>query len=610
MKSESAVSEKQTSRRGRWAALAGGGLVVLLGAGYVGTAAAVTNKVPDGTKVAGVDVSGMSSTKAADAVEKHTSGLLSRPVTVNADGKSITLDPTKSGLSLDAGQGVDGLTGFSLSPTVVKEHLFGVTQDRPLKAKADLDKLAAAITAAGGTFKGSATNGSVRFDNGKVVVTRSTDGTGIQADAAARQIAAGWPAKTSFTATIGHVEAPLTNAELDAFVRDFANPAMSGPLKIKVGDKVAELTPQDVCEFLSAKVTDGKIEPVVDEAKLKSALDSLSNTLTTAPVNAHYGANGAIVEAKNGTEVDPTGAAALVVKALTATDRTVTLKTKPVAARMTAADLKNLGTTQISEFVSPYPTGPANAARTTNIKVALSKINGMIVAPGEQFSLLQALSPIEASNGYVEAGVLIDGRHGKGTGGGISQVSTTLYNATFFAGVQLDEHTEHAYWIPRYPMGREATLWVPTIDNKWTNDTGHPIRIQAGTEGNAAVIRLFGTKTFNVKTTTGPQFAFTDPKTRYLDESGCEPQTPAQGFSVTVTRTVTDLSGKVVKSESRTTKYIPQDRVICGPDPSKARASSSATSSRKPTNSSTSTSSTTAKPSSTSTPATPSSTKK
>ena len=109
--SENAVSEKQTSRRGRWAALAGGGLVVLLGAGYVGTAAAVTNKVPDGTKVAGVDVSGMSSTRAADAVEKHTSGLLSRPVTVNADGKSITLDPEAEPSAKDMAEVVEHVKG-------------------------------------------------------------------------------------------------------------------------------------------------------------------------------------------------------------------------------------------------------------------------------------------------------------------------------------------------------------------------------------------------------------------------------------------------------------------------------------------------------------------
>ena len=563
---EKAVSDKP-SRRGRWIAAIAGGTAVVLGLGYVGTAAAVTDKIPDGTTIAGVDVGGMTKAKAEDAVSTRTRSMMNRPITVSAEGKKFTLDAARSGLWLDPGRAADGLTGFSLNPSVVGKHLFGARENRPLTAKADTQKLAAAITAAAGTFKGSAVNGSVKFNNGKVDVVRSKDGTGIRADAVAQQIAKGWPAKTEYTATIGHVEPPLTNAEIDAFVKDFAGPAMSGPVTVKVGAKTSKVTPVALSAVLSAKVQDGTLKPVIDEAKLREVLDTLSGELTTPAENAHYGPGGSIVEAKNGSEVDPAGAGPLLIKALTDPTRTLTLKSKPVKAAMVAADLKNLDTEKISEFVSRYPGGAQNESRTKNIQVALAKINGMVIAPGEQFSLLQSLTPITKANGYVEAGVLVDGIHEKGTGGGISQVSTTMYNAAFFAGVRLDEHTPHAYWIPRYPMGRESTLWVPTIDLRWTNDTGRPIRIEAGTQDSAAVIRLYGTKTFNVSTNTGPQFAFTEPKTRYITKKGCEVQAPAQGFKVTVTRVVTDLSGKVVKNEANTTKYIPSDKVVCGPDP-------------------------------------------
>src|SRR5699024_4186315 len=119
------------------------------------------------------------------------------------------------------------------------------------------------------------------------------------------------------------------------------------------------------------------------------------------------------------------------------------------------------------------------------------------------------------------APVLVGGVDVPGMGGGISQVSTTLYNATFFAGLQLDEHTAHGYWISRYPMGREATLWVPTIDNKWTNDSGHGIVINAYTEGNSAVIELLGKDVFTVSSHTGEPFNIVPPGKRVRHVANC-----------------------------------------------------------------------------------------
>lgn len=541
-----------------------GALVAVLAAGYVGTAAAVTGKVPDGTTVGGVKVGGMSRGGAQDAIAARAAAISKKQITIAAEGKSLTLDPATSGLSINTSGALDGLTGFSLAPGTVWKHLFGSSQARPLTAKTDVNKLASAIATAGDTFKGAPVNGSVAFNNGKVSVVRSTDGTGIDANKVAREIAADWPAKTDYTATIGHVAPQLTNSEIDTFVKDFADPAMSGPVTIKVGDKSSQLTPSMVSGVLSAKVVDGALKPVIDQSKLNDILDSLSGVLSTPPENAHYGTGGQIVEAKDGTEVVSTGSADLLLKALTAADRTMTLQSKPVKAAMTAADLKNLGTDLVSEFATPLPGGSGNFARTKNIQLAMSRINGTVIAPGEQFSLLAALMPITKANGYIDAPVLVNGVDELGTGGGISQVSTTLYNATFFAGLQEDEHTAHAYWIPRYPMGREATLWVPTIDNKFTNDSGHPIRIEAGAgdAGTTAWVKIYGTKVFTVTSNTGPKFNIVKAGKRVITKAGCIPQPAEDGFSVTVTRVVRK-GGVVVKNESLTTRYIPSDLVIC-----------------------------------------------
>lgn len=595
--------ENTSPRRGRRYALIGGGLVAALVAGYVGTAAAVTNSVPDGTSVDGVPIGGMSKSDAQDAVAKHVRSRMTPQIAITAGDRKMSIDPARAGLSIDASGSVDGLTGFSLAPSTVANHLFGKTQKRSLKPKADLNKLSSSIAAASGTFEGAPVSGSVKFIQGKVKVTRSQPGTGVDADAMAKVVAAGWPAKTSYVAKVGYVQPPLTNAEIDTFVKDFAQPAMSAPVTIKVGSRTAQLKPADISEVLSAPLVDGKLTPTVDAAKLKDLLDTMSGELTTLPVNAHYDSAGKVVEAKDGTEIDPAGAGESLVKALTSSDRTMTLKSRTVKAALTAASLKNLGTTVMGEFTTKLPGGAENAGRTKNIQVAMSRINGRVIAPGEQFSLLQVLMPFTTANGYVDAGVLVDGRHAKGIGGGISQASTTLYNASFFAGLQQDAHTPHSYWISRYPMGREATLWDPTIDLKFTNDSGHPIRISAGAgaPGETAWVKIIGTKAFNVTSNTSAQFDFTEAKTRYIpNDDKCETQTPAPGFSVTVTRRVTNLAGAVVKDESKTTKYIPQDRIICGPAPGASppttRRSSTPEPSASPSSSSSSSSSATSKP--------------
>ena len=84
-----------------------------------------------------------------------------------------------------------------------------------------------------------------------------------------------------------------------------------------------------------------------------------------------------------------------------------------------------------------------------------------------------------AAKGYNPAPVINNGRLTTDYGGGISQLSTTTFNAAFFSGVRIDQYLAHSFYISRYPEGREATISWPDVDQKWTNDTGYGILIQA-----------------------------------------------------------------------------------------------------------------------------------
>ena len=141
---------------------------------------------------------------------------------------------------------------------------------------------------------------------------------------------------------------------------------------------------------------------------------------------------------------------------------------------------------------------PFNPTRTLNLEAGTAHINGTLVMPGDRFSLLDALRPISTSNGYHSSGVVENGFESNAVGGGLSQVSTTTFNAAFEAGLKDVTHQPHSRYFSRYPEGREATLWDPSIDMVFENNTGHGVLIQAYVTDSDVVVKMWGTDVFEI----------------------------------------------------------------------------------------------------------------
>ena len=166
--------------------------------------------------------------------------------------------------------------------------------------------------------------------------------------------------------------------------------------------------------------------------------------------------------------------------------------------------------------------------RVTNIQQIAKDVDGTVVAPGARFSLNETAGERTEEKGYVEAPFIADGKIEPSIGGGVSQFSTTLYNAAYFAGLQLDSHRPHSFFIDRYPAGREATLNYPDIDLTWTNDTDAPVLIRTKTDEGAVTVRLYGDNGGRrVRAETGEREPVTD-----------------GDFAITVTRVVRYADGK------------------------------------------------------------------
>lgn len=131
--------------------------------------------------------------------------------------------------------------------------------------------------------------------------------------------------------------------------------------------------------------------------------------------------------------------------------------------------------------------------RVTNIRTMARAVDGYVVMPGETFSIDELIGPRTSSKGYVPAPYLIRGEGACcAVGGGVSQFGTTIHNAVFWGGYQIDEHQPHSGWISRYPLGIEATLVYRSIDFKFTNDTTTPVYIETSSSSTSVTVELWG----------------------------------------------------------------------------------------------------------------------
>lgn len=149
----------------------------------------------------------------------------------------------------------------------------------------------------------------------------------------------------------------------------------------------------------------------------------------------------------------------------------------------------------LSEFSTKYDA--SNKNRTTNLILAANKINGTVLMPGETFSYNKVVGERTIEAGYKEAPIYIEGRVENGLGGGICQITTTLYNAVLYANLEVVERSNHQF-VPSYAnASRDATVVYGAIDFKFKNNRDYPIKITCSVSNGIANFKIFGLKTEN-----------------------------------------------------------------------------------------------------------------
>ena len=210
----------------------------------------------------------------------------------------------------------------------------------------------------------------------------------------------------------------------------------------------------------------------------------------------------------------------------------------------------------------------SNKDRTTNLRLAAGKINGTVVMPGETFSYNKVVGKRSVEAGYKEAAIFSDGQVTNGLGGGICQISSTLYNSVVFANLQIVERRNHMF-IPSYVGGGEdATVVWGSTDFKFKNSRNYPIKIETSVSNGVATVSIYGFKTddeydISIETQFIKSISF---KTVYKSNNNYKSGTVIQGGkngSVIDAYKVYKRNGQVVKKEklSRDT-YSAQNKII------------------------------------------------
>jgi vancomycin resistance protein YoaR len=559
--------EPATSRRRRILVAVLGALGLLVVGVYGAAWAAAGSGVPRGTTVLGVDIGGLSPAAAEQRLVDETASVAGQPLTVAVAGQELPLEPAKAGLSIDAPATVAeaGTRGFD--PRRLLPALFGVQHDVAPVLTVDDATLGRTVAGIAAKVKQDLREGAIKFEDGKAVLVEPREGRTLDATIAADALRRAFLDGSSRAAVPVTTTSPTIGAdEVRRAMKEFATPAMSGPVTLMVGDKKITLEPEAVGKHLSMAPDANKhLEPKLDAEKLVKALYGDLDELEREAVDARFVMSDikpTILPSKEGREVDTGQLGKAVLAALVRPDdRVATVDVEVTQPKLTTERARSLGIKErLSTFTTRYPVVPY---RVQNIGRAARLINGSVVLPGETWSLNGTVGERTVANGFTEGYIIKDGQFSKELGGGTSQVATTTFNAIFFAGLADVEHHPHSLYISRYPAGREATVAWGSKDLRFRNDSGNGVLIQATHSRGQITLSFWGTRKYDeIRSVSSDRYNHREPKTVYSDDPKCESQAPVAGFDIDVTRVFVD-NGSVVKRERFHTSYKATDKIVC-----------------------------------------------
>jgi vancomycin resistance protein YoaR len=548
-----------------------------------------------GVAVGGVDISGMSTQQAADLLAQRLD-YPQRGKIVFQEGTNLwTAKPVDLGLTLNTqttalaaynlgrtgslaarlsdqwrawSSGINLAPWFVLDKRIAQNYLLGIAKqvDRPI------------------------IEATLGISGVEVVVNSGQVGRSLDVSAALTSLDA--QLKTMTDGLVPLVVNETPPVILDATAQaELARQILSAPLTLQIpnaepGDPGPwSFEPAALVQMLTIqRVTteSGEIYQVgLNQDAIRTFLLNIAPPLSREPQNARFIFNDdtrkleVIQPAVIGRSLDVDASLEQMNQQLLAGQHNVNLvmpTTSPAAPDYSTAE--SLGITELTSEYTSYFYG-SDASRIHNITTAASRFHGLLIAPGESFSMAAVLGDVSLDTGYAEALIIFGDRTIKGVGGGVCQVSTTLFRTAFFGGYQIDERWFHAYRVKYYEQtasgghdenlaGLDATVFAPQVDFRFTNDSPYWLLMETYPGTHSLTWKFYSTSDGRTMdwNSSGLQNIVKPPDPLYEENPDLAKDEIKQvdwavdGADVTVRRTVT-RNGSIIHDDVFNTHYMP-----------------------------------------------------
>lgn len=324
-------------------------------------------------------------------------------------------------------------------------------------------------------------------------------------------------------------------------------------------------------EFFEREVAPNKyiLDVKISEQKISRFLKTIAQKINKEPKDAKLtisDGRAVVFQAEeDGYKLDEVDALNKVSHAVFSDNRTINLKVEIIKPKIRTATINDLGIKElIGEGSSSFGGSPKN--RIHNITIGASLFNGVLIPPGGIFSFNQVLGDVSPSRGFLPELVIKEDRLIPETGGGLCQVSTTMFRAALYSGLEILERTPHSFRVRYYepPVGLDATVYNPKPDLKFKNDTPGYILIQTKIEGTKLTFQFYGTRDgrrVEIKgpytsgyRAPGPPVYIDDPSLPAGQIKQIEKAVP--GLTATIYWTVYK-EGKILHQKTFISKYVP-----------------------------------------------------
>jgi vancomycin resistance protein YoaR len=564
-------------------------LILLAGAGvyfalpYAGPVLA-GDRVMTGVSLQGEPVGGLARAELNARLERRYGTFLSTPVTIAFEGRTWTptLKELGATLSLErtaAEAMAAGRRGDLLQRANDLWSLYragGV--DVAPRLSVDARMLQHYLTGLAGEIEHPPQDAALSIAAGKVIPTPAREGRQVLVDETAVDVMRALQSLTPQDVILRtRVLAPALPDESIAGAVADARTMLAAPLTLTQGERSWTWEQERIAELLAIGVTSGTMTIDLDEQRVGRAVEKLAQVVDSPSVEPRVAFRGdrlrIVEEGRTGLRLDQEEAVEAIRDAVRTREHTVELPVEEVTPQITAATLPELG---IVELVAEGRSSFAGSAayRVTNIEAGAARMNGVLIPPGAEFSFNTQLGAVDETNGFVQGYAVIGNRTQLEWGGGVCQVSTTVFRAAFWGGLPITERHAHPFYISWYDdysfpeqagPGMDATIYTGVQDFKFVNDTEHWMLMEAlaDTANQVLTVRLYGTKPNRMVSIAGPNIDNVVPPPSqpvYLTDSSVpagtvkQTDTARRGMDITVYRVI-EVDGQQQPPEAFFTRF-------------------------------------------------------